>query len=403
MLYRWLLLALALWGCRATTASASDLIAFWDVPQRGGNSFNGRPPSEAYFWALRGYGATWVRLAYDKWPAARRDFLIGDADRYQGIPPSDLASLRTVLDRAGAAGLKVVISPLSLPGARWVQNNGNIRDARLWHDPAYRAQAATFWRDLATALRDHPAVAAYNIINEPTPEMGEGLAEHPSMDQAMLWYAGHRGTGSDIRAFYAEIVRAIREVDPLTPIMLDMGWYAAADAFYWDALPDRRLLYAFHMYEAYELTSAPNLQRNPPLPYPGDAPGRGHWDRARVIDYLAAPGRWAGAQGLPPTRIVAGEFGCMRRLPFCPAYLEDVVSALEANGFHWAFYAFREDVWDGMDYELGAGPAGADYWVAVGRGDNDAVQRNPTPIFEPILRRLRAASAGGEPGGQRVP
>ena len=95
-------------------AHAAALIRFWNVPEHGGNSFSGKPPSLAYFKALRGYGATWVRLTPTKWKGAGRDFLIGDADHYTGIPPQDLKTLIGVLDRAQAAGLKVVIALLSL-------------------------------------------------------------------------------------------------------------------------------------------------------------------------------------------------------------------------------------------------------------------------------------------------
>ena len=45
----------------------------------------------------------------------------------------------------------------------------------------------------------------YNIINEPVPEMAT--------------------------AFYTRVVSAIREVDPYTPIVLDSGFYASANAF----------------------------------------------------------------------------------------------------------------------------------------------------------------------------
>lgn len=84
----------------APLATAADLIDFWNVPRHGGNSFNRLPPDQAYFEALRGYGATWVRLSYDKWQPARRDFLLGDADHYQGLPETDLKRLRDTLDRA---------------------------------------------------------------------------------------------------------------------------------------------------------------------------------------------------------------------------------------------------------------------------------------------------------------
>ncbi len=200
---------------------------------------------------MRSYGATWVRLSYDKWKPQKRDFLVGDADHYEGLMRDDLATLKAALDRADKAGLKVVIAPLSLPGMRWAQNNGNTFDGRLWQDKRYWEESAAFWRDLAAALKDHPAVAAYNIVNEPAPEKQNGLAEHADPRQMEAWHAKTMGTAADLPAFYETIVKAIREADPVTPVMVDAGWYAAADAFsYWPApLSDARILYSFHMYE----------------------------------------------------------------------------------------------------------------------------------------------------------
>jgi hypothetical protein len=135
----------------------------------------------------------------------------------------------------------VVITPLSLPGMRWAQNNGKVRWP-LWQDKAWWTQAAAFWKDLATALKDHPAVAAYNIINEPAPEKNNGVAEHGSAAAMKAWYAKQTGYGARPPAFYETVIKAIREVDPSPPIMADAGWYAAADAFsYWpEPLPTTR-------------------------------------------------------------------------------------------------------------------------------------------------------------------
>lgn len=376
-----------------TQARAADLIGFWDQPQHGGNSFNRLPPDDAYFQALAGYGATWVRLSYDKWKPAGRDFLLGDADRYQGIPPADLKTLTDTVDRAGKAGLKVVITPLSLPGMRWAQNNDGKFDGRIWQDKTKWRETAAFWRDLARALKDNPAVAAYNIVNEPAPEKDNGLAEHTDAATMAAWYAGKKGSASDLPAFYETIIAAIREVDPVTPVMVDSGWYAAADAFsYWPApLSDPKTLYSFHMYEPYAATSAKNLKRDKPYTYPGTVPfGAGNevWDGQRVATYLAKPAEWASAQNVPLSRMVAGEFGCMRRWAGCKAYLEDVLTALDNRTLHWAFYSFREDAWDGMDYELGAAPVGDAYWQAIDKNLPDPVKRDKTPEFEPISKRL---------------
>ena len=208
----------------AQPLAGADLITFWDRPQSGGNSFNAAPPDQAYFDALAGTGARWVRLTFSKWKGQDRDFLIGDADAYAGLVPEDLALLRQVLDRADRAGLKVVIAPLSLPGRRWSQQNGGRYDDRLWQDMAFQDQAAEFWADLAKALKDHPAVAAYNILNEPAPEKAEDLAESAPLAARRDWQAG--GT-RDLPGFYARITDRIRAQDAVTPIMVDGGWYAS--------------------------------------------------------------------------------------------------------------------------------------------------------------------------------
>lgn len=379
----------------ATTSpvTAADLIEFWSTPRHGGNSFNRLPPDQAYFDALRGYGASWVRLSYDKWKPAQRDFLLGSADRYEQLPAADLKQLRDTLDRAHRAGLKVVIAPLSLPGMRWSQNNQGQFDDRLWQGNGYAQQAARFWRDLAQALKDHPAVAAYNLINEPAPEKSGGLPEHASAERMQQWYASARGGARDLPALYTQLIAAIREVDAKTPVMVDAGWYASADAFgYWQApLQDDRVLYSVHMYEPYSATSAPNLLRKEPIPYPGPAPFGGEvqqWDAERVRQYLNLPLAWMARMKLPHSRLVVGEFGCMRRLPGCSEYLEDVLSVMDRHRLHWAFYSFREDNWDGMDYELGAAKVPWRYWQAIEQGTPDPLAREATAEFEPIRRRL---------------
>ncbi|MNI93865.1 hypothetical protein D3C73_1518830 [compost metagenome] len=57
---------------------------------------------------------------------------------------------------------------------------------------------------------------------------------------------------------------------------------------------------------------------------------------------------------------------------------------------HWAFYAFREDGWDGMDYELGDKPLPGSYWQAVEKGEAVQPPRSmQAPLFDPILQRLK--------------
>jgi endoglucanase len=382
-------LVLVLCALLALPARAAD-IAFWDTPRHGGNSFNGQPPDAAWFRALRATGASWARLTFSKWKGEGRDFLIGNADDYRGIPAADLAQLRAVMDAAQAADIKLVLVPLSLPGNRWAQHNGDRQDDRSWRERRYWDQSAAFWRDLAAAVKDHPALAGYNLLNEPTPEKGAGLDEQAAPEERRAWYARHRGTTRDLPAFYEHLLAAIRQVDADTPVMLDGGWYAHAWSFsYWTPLRDDKLLYAFHMYEPYDITSAPQIKRKRQLRYPGAQVNWGgrsrSFDKAALTDFLAQPFAWAKAHGVPAHRMVAGEFGCVRVWADCGAYLADVLDTLNAHGAHWAFYSFREDVWEGMDYEIPpAFPAGQVYHLRE-QGKADKV-----PLDGPLLGVIRS-------------
>ncbi|MEO7828308.1 cellulase family glycosylhydrolase [Roseateles sp.] len=376
----------------ATPATAAD-IAFWDTPRHGGNSFNQTAPDAAYFRALRATGATWVRLTFSKWKGEGRDFLIGNADHYAGIPARDLAMLRQAMDAANAAGIKVVLVPLSLPGARWVQHNNDQQDDRLWQDRKYWDQSAAFWRDLAVAVKGHPALACYNLLNEPTPEKGMGLDEHAEPAVREAWYAVHKGTTHDLPAFYEHVIAAIRTVDADTPVMVDGGWYANAWSFsYWTPLRDSRVLYAFHMYEPWDITSGPQIKRKPQLRYPAATVTWGGksraFDKAAMQDFLGAPFAWAKAHGVAANRMVAGEFGCVRVWVDCGAYLGDVLDTLNTHGAHWAFYSFREDVWEAMDYEIPpAFPAGQVYYLREqGKGDKVPID---SPLMGVIKSRMR--------------
>jgi hypothetical protein len=166
---------------------AHPKIEFWDQQRKGANCFNVEP-REQWFAAAHDLGLDWVRLTYSKWKGQQRDFLMGNADQFTGIVRQDLAKLVQVLDWAHKHDIKVVLAPLGLPGNRWRQNNGTRPDLRLWQDKSYWQQAAQFWGELAASLKDHPAIVAYNIINEPIPEKGTGLAEDGPAERYLSWY-----------------------------------------------------------------------------------------------------------------------------------------------------------------------------------------------------------------------
>jgi hypothetical protein len=338
-----------------------------------------------------------VRLAYDKWDTDHRDFLIGDASNYTGLVRKDLDKLKEVITWAARYDIQLVISPLSLPGARYRQNNDNKPDLRLWESYDYWEQAVQFWIDLVRELKGYDNIVAYNIINEPHPEMGTDLEEHYSpgdVSEFMGWYNKIQGTPRDIFKFYNKIIKEIRKIDQDIMVMLDAGWYGQPGAFcYWPSvIDDSNILYSFHMYEPYEFTSNKNFKEKNDYVYPGTVPfGRDtiYWDRKTIELYFKPFKNWVKGMNIPSNRIVAGEFGCMRRNDGAARYLKDIIDFLNAHDFHWAFYSFREDEWDGYDYELGTAGLDWKYWQDKEKGLNPPPPRRDNELFMIIKNQFK--------------
>ena len=364
-------------------------IQFWDVQRKGANFFPNNPTADRFKDAAKA-GIVIARLASNKWLNGRPeaelgDFLLGPKDQYSGIIEKDLQYLLKVLNDADQAGLKVVFTMLSLPGSRWLQHNNvngkNTQQYDLWRDFKYHKQAAEFWRDLAAALKDHPAVAGYNILNEPCPERATSikLRDWYTMDYEK-WYQQVKGTPADLNLFYKTVIQAIREVDKNTPIVLDSGFYANPFAFQIldpTTIGDSNVLYSFHHYEPSHFATGNN---NGKYSYPGDIPTGEldgpddedaqppfapveHWNREKFDNYFKVVTDWASKNKLPSNRIYIAEFGAHREAKGVVEYFKDSIDFYNAKGWHWSFYSYRED--DGfpkMDYELGTGQLPAAYW-----------------------------------------
>ena len=297
---------------------------------------------------------------------------MGNADEYRGLPPEDLKRLRVVLDQAHAAGLKVVLTMLSLPGCRWKQHNGDQNDFRLYLDPKFQPQARAFWRDVAEALHGHPALAGYNLLNEPRPERNA------------------RTRTFDLNALYRSLVQGLREVDPTTPIILDGSDDASPDGLSrLTVLDDAAVLYAFHFYEPWPYIDHTTKGR---FRYPGEVEGTA-WNLEQVRRAMAPVIAWQKKNAVPASRIWLAEFGVPRTKPGAAAWLRDVLIVAKEQRWHWAVYSFREDTWDAMDFELGERPASAAYWQARERGENPAMERKPNPLWKVIQDAIAAGKA----------
>ncbi len=388
------------WGWRTATADAAqvpqrpaDRMAYWMIQRRGANHSPGRfRPS--VFQAASEAGIQFLRLNLDGVPSSERDFLIGNADAYKAIPPADLAQLRLMLDAAEKHGVKVVLSMFSLPGCRCKKDVSDASDGRIWREEKFQAQSFAFWRDLVRQIKSHPAIVAYNPLNEPHPDREYGF-ENPKDPKFSRWLGSIRGTTPDLDRFNRQMVAAIRQEDPDTPIILDGWFYAGPEAFQHNQpVADDRILYALHNLGPWIFTAFRiNKGR---FAYPARMPeGNGKvaaWTIENLKPMVAPVTEFATRNRIPPHRIIASEFWCDRRVEGAAAYMEDEVRIYNAHGWHWAFYSFRSTgSWTGLDYEIPPQAGLGKLYEAEKRGDDlePFKPRAANPAWAMLQRELK--------------
>lgn len=375
------ILSIICFTCISLSVLALDKSTFWDTNKKGANIFN-KVVTKDDIKAAKLIGIKFIRLAPDKFISTHRDFLLSDADHYQMLDATDLKHLKHVLDVCADEQMPVVLTMLSLPGSRWKQNNGDQDDLRIWDSEDFQLQAKQFWRDLAQELKDHPAIVGYNILNEPhleriyNPGSNTASKNNKQKIQQIMY------------KFYAEAIDSIRMVDQTTPIILDCTAHADPQTFeYFLPHSTKNILYSFHMYEPYEYTNAKINNGN--FVYPGIVESKA-WNKEALKEYMQPVINFQRRHNIPSDKILVGEFGGNRRSVGLDKYFQDLISIFNANGWHYAFYAFREDTWDGMDYELGNSKLPWSYWQAKEKGENPIIARNyKQPVFNAIINDIQ--------------
>ncbi|PPE03666.1 glycoside hydrolase family 5 protein [Holospora curviuscula] len=367
------------------TTEIQEKIKFWNTQKKGANIFNRKVTLEDVK-AAKQYGIQFLRIAPDKFVSAHRDFLMGNADNYRGLIKEDLKVLKKIIAMCYKEKLPVVLTMLSLPGSRWKQNNQDRDDLRIWKKTTYQLQAAQFWRDLAQELKNEPGIVGYNILNEPHPEriFRPKTVHINTVRQAEVQKILYN--------VYKRIIESIRTTDAYTPIMLDSSAYADAQTFrLLQPHKDKKLVYCLHIYEPYKYT---NRQINKGrFKYPGRIEGK-KWDKKALKNYFSEVIFFQKFYKIPSARILVGEFGAHRTCFGLEHYFQDLISIFIQEGWHFAFYAFREDTWDGMDYELGTQRLPWRYWKALEQGKTVKLKRVSThPAFLIIKKALDASKS----------
>ncbi|MDR1281691.1 MAG: glycoside hydrolase family 5 protein [Opitutaceae bacterium] len=279
---------------------------------------------------LKELGANLVRwqLVNRNWGKAGED---QDPVAYDHWLDGKLDELEQALDAARNNGIKVVIDMHSPPGGRLADST-----LRMVFEKKHQDHFIAVWERIVRRFKGHPAIWAYDIINEPVQNRPSPPGVADCIEVQML------------------AARAIRKIDPSTILLLTADQWSSPDAFaYLQPVPAdiSNVVYQVHMYWPGQFSHQGVNNTwgvkggDSPLAYPGSLGGL-PLDKEALRRHLAPVREFQLAYGV---RIYVGEFGAVRWAPGAACYLDDLISLFEEYGWDWSYHAFRE--WPGWSFE----------------------------------------------------
>ncbi|WP_404934469.1 glycoside hydrolase family 5 protein [Nitratireductor sp. L15S-10] len=330
---------------------------------------------------LKGTGFDFLRMPVDPIP-----FLSPKAEHLrERLLVSVLEGVRTI----NAAGLKVIVDLHPIP--RGADRFAGVEE--LLRDDALFERYLGLVRDMGRTLSgEDPERVAFELMNEPV--TGCEGAEGAAWDEQL-----------------GRLFAAARSSAPRTTLVLSGACWGSAQglsALNPNTIPDDNILWAFHSYDPFILTTQGALWAGDfiryvtGIPYPphehkselavavGKARGRIRADapfmrRSGMLDYLDeqidgvdteaeleaqmdAPFKtvadWAARHGVDPQNILLGEFGMIRQEYQNPdvipgewraAYIRDMIEKAEERGFAWSIWGYGGAF--GIVEEFGGKPA----------------------------------------------
>ena len=274
----------------------------------------GRATTEDDIETLHRWGATMARFQMSR----RSDN--ADLDEYAAWVDSRLDNLENVLRWAAARGMKICIDLHATPGG--CDASGG---QALFRDERYARAFVDTWRRIAARFRGHPAIYGYDLMNEP---LQNGRAKFD------YW---------TIQRLAAE---AVREIDPVTPIIVEANHWALPDAFaYLSPLQMDNVIYQVHFYDPHDFTHQGVGGRpiGPKWPDPEK-----NWTRDRLREILRPVREFEARHH---AKIYVGEFSAAAGAEGAETYLRDCMALFNEYGWDWTYHAFREWDWWSVEHE----------------------------------------------------
>jgi endoglucanase len=269
---------------------------------------------------LHGLGATVVRL-----PVNYRHFEL-DSAPFEYLE-AGFARLDKMVELCARGGMYVIIDLHAVQGwqnSDWHSDNGN-RHAMFWTFRQFQDRFYALWREIARRYKGNPAVAGYNVMNEPVTAAPDGRLGN--MKYKADWAVMNR--------IYRRVVEEIRAIDPEHIVFLEGDYYSSLFAGL-EAPFAPNLVYSSHNYNAAGFG---------PGAYPGTFQGE-KWDRSRQAAILA------GHEGMQFSKkhnvpLWVGEFGAVYNGPATERpdrlhAMDDQVDVYEEAKVHWTTWTYKD-------------------------------------------------------------
>lgn len=246
------------------------------------------------------------------------------------------AYVRRVLDWCAAHGMYCIVDLHNAPG----RLRGG--DPRLWTEKHFQQRFVALWGEITRRLSDHPAVIAWELLNEP----------EPPNDDTETW-----------NTLAARAVDAVRRTDRRRAVIVDSIAYArpafvpCLQTVVENAASEGTLVFSFHNYQPtpYHRQKRRELEDQSTYYYPGFIPLRppsqpqdfrenqNHsvdgrfWNRQQLLDQMRPALQLGVSDEIP---VFCGEFGCVSDVPAGTdaMYLLDQISIFHEYGVGWTMY-----------------------------------------------------------------
>ena len=223
-------------------------------------------------------------------------------------------------------GLYVILDLHAVQGWQntdWHCDNAS-RHTYFWDHPHFQERFYALWQELALRYRDNPAVAGYNLMNEPVTGAPFGR------------FGAHTPTHwGKINTVYRKAVEAVRAVDSDHILFLE-GDHFSQRFEGLDAPFAPNLVYSSHNYSAYGFG---------PGKYPGEKDGKPWNYAAQQAEYLSQQGvRFTRQHNVP---LWVGEFGAAYNGPAAEVpdrlrAMDDQLKLFNDQGDHWTTWTYKD-------------------------------------------------------------